>query len=80
MKEFVIKIVPRLTYAVDSDKLDELAEKHGFSDHLSKFFHLTWSLNWKNWRHADERYIDALSDAITVKASRPTFRVTHEIK
>ena len=76
---FTIKILPRLTYSVDSNRVDELSEEHGLSEHLDKFFYSHRTLNIKNWKSADDRF-SSLSEAISIKSSRPSFKITSEKK
>jgi hypothetical protein len=73
---FTIKIVGRLTRKVNADKLQELAEEHGLSDHLSSLFRWKPEINSEQWAAADSSITSPLLDAITTTAGRPTFKIT----
>ena len=49
-----VKITTRLNRKIDSGKLQDLAEEHGLSDHLSTLFRWKPELDMKSWRNADE--------------------------
>ena len=73
---FVVKIAGRIDRKVDSDKLQELAAEHGLTEHLARLFRWTPEINMALWKAADETITRPLADAITAKASRPSFKIT----
>jgi hypothetical protein len=73
---FTIKIVGRMTRKVNAEKLQELAEEHGLSDHLSSLFRWKPEINSEQWAAADSSITTPLLDAITTTAGRPTFKIT----
>ena len=72
---YLIKIVGRMTRKVNADKLQELAEENGLSDHLSSLFRWKPEINSEQWAAADPSITQPLLDAITTTASRPTFKI-----
>jgi hypothetical protein len=73
-----VKITTRLNRKIDSGKLQDLANEHGLSDHLSTLFRWKPELDMKNWRQADESITKPLLGAITTTPSRPSFAITNE--
>jgi len=73
---YLIKVVGRMTRKVNADKLQELAEEHGLSDHLSSLFRWKPEINSEQWAAADSSITSPLLDAITTTAGRPTFKIT----
>lgn len=71
-----IKIASRMTYAVDSDKVQELAAEAGVEPALSELFRWKPVLNKKQWEHCAENIRSALAPAITTKPSRASFVIT----
>jgi hypothetical protein len=72
---FTVKIVGRMTRKVNADKLQELAEENGLSDHLSSLFRWKPEINSEQWAAADPSITTPLLDAITTTAGRPTFKI-----
>ena len=73
-----VKITTRLNRKIDSGKLQDLANEHGLSDHLSTLFRWKPELDMKRWKQADESVTKPLLDAITTTPSRPSFAITNE--
>lgn len=73
---YLIKVIGRMTRKVNADKLQELAEEHGLSDHLSSLFRWKPEINSEQWAAADSSITSPLLDAITTTAGRPTFKIT----
>ena len=73
---YLIKVIGRMTRKVNADKLQELAEEHGLSDHLSSLFRWKPEINSEQWAAADSSITTPLLDAITTTAGRPTFKIT----
>ena len=71
-----IKVIGRIDRKVDADKVQEIAAEHGLESHLSTLFRWKPELNMRAWNNAGEAITRALSAAITVKPSRPSFAVT----
>jgi len=74
--DFKVKIEPRLDYKVAADKLIDLAAEHGLNAHLGSLFRWTPEVNLSAWEDADPAIRQALASAITVKAGRPSFKIT----
>ena len=72
---FTVKIVGRMTRKVNADKLQELAEENGLSDHLSSLFRWKPEINSEQWAAADPSITTPLLDAITTTSGRPTFKI-----
>jgi hypothetical protein len=72
---YTIKIIGRMTRKVNAEKLQELAEEHGLSDHLSSLFRWKPEINIEQWAAADPSITQPLLDAITTTAGRPTFKI-----
>jgi hypothetical protein len=72
---FIIKIVGRMNRKINAEKLQELAEEHGLSDHLSSLFRWKPEINSDQWAAADPSITQPLLDAITTTAGRPTFKI-----
>jgi len=73
---YLIKVIGRMTRKVNAEKLQELAEEHGLSDHLSSLFRWKPEINSEQWAAADSSITTPLLDAITTTAGRPTFKIT----
>jgi len=73
---FLVKIVGRMTRKVNAERLQELAEENGLSDHLSSLFRWKPEINSEQWAAADSSITTPLLDAITTTAGRPTFKIT----
>lgn len=72
---FTVKIVGRMTRKVNAEKLQELAEENGLSDHLSSLFRWKPEINSEQWAAADPSITTPLLDAITTTSGRPTFKI-----
>ena len=72
---FLVKIVGRMTRKVNAERLQELAEENGLSDHLSSLFRWKPEINSEQWAAADPSITTPLLDAITTTAGRPTFKI-----
>ena len=73
---YLIKVVGRMTRKINAEKLQELAEEHGLSDHLSSLFRWKPEINSEQWAAADSSITTPLLDAITTTSGRPTFKIT----
>lgn len=74
--QYTVKIVGRIDRKVDADKLQEIAIEHGLMDHLSSLFRWKPEINATAWKQADPAIVRPLSDAITAKPGRPSFKIT----
>ena len=72
---FTVKIVGRMTRKINAEKLQELAEENGLSDHLSSLFRWKPEINSEQWAAADPSITQPLLDAITTTSGRPTFKI-----
>ena len=75
---YKVKIVSRLDRKVDADKVQELANEHGLTAHLSSLFRWKPELNMSAWKAADESITRPLAAAITTKPGRPSFSIEQE--
>jgi len=75
---YKIKIVERVANKVDGDKLQELADEAGLSEHLGQLFRWVPSINMAAWQAADSSITEALLGAVTTKAGRPSFTIEKE--
>ena len=73
-----LKLTGRMSRKVDGDKLQELANDAGLSDHLGSLFRWTPTINMAAWKAADESITEVLLEAITTKESRPSFLIEKE--
>lgn len=76
MTEGQIKITGRIDRKVDADKLQELAEASGLSEHLRSLFRWKPEINQAAWKAADESITRPLLGAITSKPGRPSFALS----
>jgi hypothetical protein len=70
-----LKIEGRITRKVDSEKLQELANLHGLSDHLPSLFRWKPEINAAVWKATSTEITNHLAEAITAKAGRPSFSI-----
>jgi hypothetical protein len=75
---YKIKVVGRLDRKVNSDKLQDLANEYGLTQHLSSLFRWKPEVNVTAWKSADPLIIDTLQDAITTTNGRPSFTIVKE--
>ena len=75
---YKIKITSRMNRKVDADMVQELAAENGLSDHLPKLFRWTPAINMAAWKNADASITGPLSQAITTKPGRPSFKIEKE--
>jgi hypothetical protein len=73
---FKIKVEPRIDRKVDAGKLIDLAAENDLNAHLETLFRWGADLNIAAWRNTDPLIKQALSGAITVRAGRPSFKIT----
>lgn len=73
---FKIKVEPRIDRKVDAGKLIDLAAENNLNAHLETLFRWGADLNIAAWRNTDPLIKQALSGAITVRAGRPSFKIT----
>jgi len=77
---FSVKITERINRKVNSDLLQEIAAENGLTDHLSSLFRWKAEVNSKDWKAADKKITDPLSDAITSTPGRASFKVERIIE
>lgn len=70
-----LKIANRLNRTVNADELQEIALEHGLHDHLQSLFRWKPEINMKEWKSTDPSITQPLEAAITVKPSRPSFKI-----
>jgi hypothetical protein len=76
--QYKIKIVGRLDRKVNADKLQELAQESGLTEHLSSLFRWKPEINMTAWKAAHESITAPLLDAITTTAGRPSYAITRK--
>jgi hypothetical protein len=75
---FVVKVSQRLNRKVDEVALHEIVAANGLEDHLNRLFRFKAEINKKEWDSTDESITGPLSDAITMKAGRPSYSILRE--
>ena len=73
---YVIKIGGRMVRKVDSEKLQELADENGLTEHLSSLFRWSAEINSALWKAASKDITTPLLDAITSKPGRASFGIS----
>ena len=76
--QYKIKVTGRLDRKINSDKLQELAQEAGLSDHLGSLFRWKPEINMTAWKDAHESITAPLLDAITTTAGRPSYAITRK--
>lgn len=72
---YKLKIVGRLNRKVNSEKLVELAEENGLTDHLQSLFRWKPEINVTAWKSASEEITRPLLGAVTTEPGRPSFSI-----
>lgn len=75
---YKVKIAARDNWKIDSDRLQEIAEATGLTDHLPRLFRWKPEVNMSLWKASDEAVTRPLLDAITITPGRPSFTITKE--
>lgn len=73
--EYKIKLTGRFNRKIDSDRLQEIANEKGLSDHLPSLFRWKPDINMTNWKRTDESITNPLLEAITTTPGRPSFSI-----
>ena len=73
---WVIKTTSRLNRKVDADRLQELAQEHGLTEHLSKLFRWSAEISMTAWKSAADNITRPLLGAIETKPGRPTYSIS----
>lgn len=73
-----IKITPRVKYHVNQDKLQQLAEENGLTEHLTALFRWMPELNLAVWMATDKAITEPLLPAIKAEQGRPSFSITRQ--
>ena len=73
--EYKIKLTGRFNRKIDSDRLQEIANEQGLSDHLPSLFRWKPEINMTNWKRTDESITNPLLEAITTTPGRPSFSI-----
>ena len=76
--QYKIKVVGRLDRKVNADRLQELAEESGLTEHLGSLFRWKPEINMSAWKSAHESITGPLLDAITTTAGRPSYSITRK--
>ena len=76
--QYKIKVTGRLDRKINSDRLQELAQEAGLSDHLGSLFRWKPEINMTAWKAAHESITAPLLDAITTTAGRPSYAITRK--
>ena len=75
---YKVKIESKFTRKVDSDKLQELADESGLTNHLFTLFRWKPEIEMKTWKAADPAVTSVLIKAVTTSAGRPSYSITTE--
>lgn len=75
---YKIKVTGRLDRKVNVDKLQELAQEAGLTEHLSSLFRWKPEINMTAWKAAHESITGPLLDAITTTAARPSYSISRK--
>lgn len=73
--EYKIKLTGRFNRKIDSDRLQEIANEQGLSDHLPSLFRWKPEINMTNWKRTDESITNPLLEAIKTTPGRPSFLI-----
>ena len=76
--QYKIKVTGRLDRKINSDRLQELAQEAGLSDHLGSLFRWKPEINMTAWKAAHESITAPLLEAITTTAGRPSYAITRK--
>ena len=76
--QYKIKVTGRLDRKINSDRLQELAQEAGLSDHLGSLFRWKPEINMTAWKAAHDSITAPLLDAITTTAGRPSYAITRK--
>lgn len=68
-----MKVSVRLNRKIDADKLQDIAQAHGLTDHLAVLFRWKPEVITSQWKSAHPDITRPLLDAITTTPGRPTF-------
>ena len=72
---YKIKLTGRFNRKIDSEKLQEIAEENGLTDHLTSLFRWKPEINMATWKKADEAITAPLLQAITTQPGRVSFSI-----
>lgn len=75
---YKLKVTGRIDRKVDADKLQELAQEAGLTEHLGSLFRWKPEINLPAWKAAHTDITGPLLDAITTKAARPSYAITRK--
>jgi hypothetical protein len=75
---YVIKITQRLNKKIDQDQLNSIVNENGLEDVADGLFRFKPEIDKKAWSAADSKITDLLSEAITMKAGRPSYNILKE--
>jgi hypothetical protein len=75
---FKIRITGRMSRKVSSDRIQEIAQEEGSTEHLSRLFRWKPEINMAAWKNADKAITDPLLGGITTQPGRASFQITKE--
>lgn len=75
---YTVKITTRHNRKINGDLLQEIAEEHGLTQHLSSLFRWKPDINATAWKATDPSITKPLLGAITTTAGRPSFSIVSE--
>jgi len=75
---YVVKITQRLNKKIDQDQLNSIVNENGLEDVADGLFRFKPEIDKKAWGAADPKITDLLSEAITMKAGRPSYNILKE--
>ena len=75
---YKLKITGRMSRKVSSDRIQEIAQEEGSTEHLSRLFRWKPEINMAAWKNADKAITDPLLGGITTQPGRASFQITQE--
>ena len=79
-EDFKIKITGRMNRKVNAEVLQEIAAENGLTSYLSDLFNWKPSVNMTAWKTTQKDITDILSEAITTKPGRASFKIERKVK
>lgn len=82
MKEGIYKVVIKRAFAkkVDTEKLQEIANKNGWQSLLVSLFRWKAEVDAKAWKNAPDEVTNVLAQAITTTPGKVSFKIEEEEK
>jgi hypothetical protein len=75
---YKVRITARDNWKIDAERLQQVAEAHGLSDHLSSLFRWKPEVNMTLWKASAPTITKPLLEAITITPGRASFAISKE--